>query len=73
MDNLLRSQMGVSEEHPWVFVTGDNCNLWDVQPKLKEALDGFLAKVKEAKIRQASTSSEPNPRQPEAVIGDREE
>ena len=58
--------MRVLEEHPGVFVTGGYRHLRDVQPKLKEARDGPLTEVVEAKIRQASTAPEPVPRQPEA-------
>ena len=64
--------MGVSEEHPWVFVTRDNRDLRDVQPKLEEARDGLVTEVMEAKVRQAITAPEPVPRQSEAIRRDGE-
>ena len=37
VNQLLRSQVRVPEEHTRASVTRDNCHLRDVQPKLKEA------------------------------------
>ena len=46
-------------------MTQDNRHLSDVRLNLKEAWDGPVAKVVEAKVRQASTVPKPLPRQPE--------
>ena len=64
--------MRIAEEHPGVFVTRDYRYLRDVQPKLKEARDGLMTKVVEAKVRQASAAPEPLPSQPEAIRSYRE-
>ena len=72
MNNLLCSQVRLPEQLTGVFMTGDNRNLRGVQPKLKEARDGLMAEVVEAKVRQASTAPEPLPRQPEGIGRDGE-
>ena len=45
VNQLLRSQVRVPEEHTRVSVTRDNCHLSDVQPKLKQVGEGFMMQV----------------------------
>lgn len=45
VNQLLRPQMTVLEEHPRVSVTRDHRHLSKVQPKLKQVGEGFMMQV----------------------------
>ena len=70
-------EVGVSEEHLHILVTGDEGHFRNRQPHLKEPADGFMAEVVEAEVGKttaAPTTAAPqaHPRQPEGVSVDRE-
>jgi len=60
-------KVGVSEEHLYILMTGDECHFRNRQPHLKEPANGFMTQVVKAEVVETSTAPQTHPSQPEGV------